>query len=67
MSQPGKQAITIDILPNISRSKGYHTIKFGQLIEYNVRNIFFCINQTENEAGRLVSDLISFLKKLYKR
>ena len=39
-SQPGKQTITIHILPNISRSKGNQTIKFGQLIEYNMRNIF---------------------------
>ena len=28
------------ILPNISRSKGKQTIKFGQLIEYNITNIF---------------------------
>ena len=27
------------MLPNISRSKGNHTMKFGQLIEYNMRNI----------------------------
>ena len=39
-SQPGKQAITIHILPNISRSKDNHTMKFGQLIEYNKRNSF---------------------------
>ena len=39
-SQTGKQTITIGILPNISRSKGSHTMKFGQLIEYNMRNIF---------------------------
>ena len=26
---------------NISRSKGNQAIKFGQLIEYDVRNIFF--------------------------
>ena len=32
-SPPGKQIITIHILPNISRSKGNQTIKFGQLIE----------------------------------
>ena len=36
-------------------------MKFGQLIEYNVRNIFFKKN-TENEAGRLVTDLFLFLK-----
>ena len=39
-SQPGEQTITIHILPNISRSKGNQTMKFGQLIEYNMRNIF---------------------------
>ena len=39
-SQPGKQTIAIYILPNISRSKGSQTIKFGQLIEYNMRNNF---------------------------
>ena len=40
-SQPGLQTIAIHILPNISQSKGNQTIKFGQLIEYNKRNIFF--------------------------
>ena len=39
-SQPGFQAIPILILPNISQSKGSQTIKFGQLIECNMRNIF---------------------------
>ena len=39
-SQPGKQTIAIHILPNISRSKGNQTMKFGQLIECNMRNIF---------------------------
>ena len=39
--QPGKQTITIHILVNISRSKGNQIMRFGQLIEYNVRNIFF--------------------------
>ena len=39
-SQPGSQAIVIHILPNISRSKGNQTMKFGQLIECNMRNIF---------------------------
>ena len=34
------QVITIHILPDISRSKGNQAMKFGQLIEYNVRNIF---------------------------
>ena len=39
-SQPGKQTIAIHILSNISRSKGNQTIKFGHLIEYNIRKNF---------------------------
>ena len=39
-SQPGSQTITIHKLPNISRSKDNQKMKFGQLIEYNMRNIF---------------------------
>ena len=38
--QPGLQKIAIQILPNISQSKGNQAMKFGQLIEYNKRNIF---------------------------
>ena len=37
-SQTAKQTILIHILPNISRSKGNQIMKFGQLIEYNMRN-----------------------------
>ena len=40
MAQLGKQTITIHIFPNISRSKGNQTMKFGRLIEYKVKNIF---------------------------
>ena len=41
-SKTGKQyTITIQILRNISRSKGNQAIKFDQLMEYNMRNIFF--------------------------
>ena len=40
MSQPGKQKIAIHILLNISRSKRNQTMKFGELIEYNMKNIF---------------------------
>ena len=39
-SQPGLQTIPVHILPNISQSKGNQTMKFGQLIEQNKRNIF---------------------------
>ena len=40
-SQSGKQIIAVHILPNISRSKGNHTMKLGQLIECNMRKILF--------------------------
>ena len=38
-SQPGKKQLQYT-LPNISRSKGNQTMKFGQLIEYNMKNSF---------------------------
>ena len=38
-SQPGKQTIAVLVLPNISRSKCNQTMKFGPLIEYNMKNI----------------------------
>ena len=56
-SQPGQRLERT--LPNISRSKGNQTMKLGQLIEYNKRNIFLQ-NHAENEAGRLVADLFIF-------
>ena len=33
-------AITMHILPSVSRSKGNQAMKFGQLIKYNLRNVF---------------------------
>ena len=39
-SQPGKQTIAMHILHHISRSKNNQTVKFGQLIECNMRKIF---------------------------
>ena len=35
--QNGQQIITVRILPNISRSNGNQTMKFGQLMKYNMR------------------------------
>ena len=57
--QPGLQTIAIHIFPNISQSKGNLTMKFGQLIEYNKRNVFIK-NYAENETGRLVPGLFLF-------
>ena len=56
--QPGKQAIAIHILPNISRSKSNRTMKFGQFIEYNVE-IFFLKNHTQRLVEKLVTDPFS--------
>ena len=39
-SQSGLQTIAIQILPYISQSKDNQTMKLGQLIEYNKKNIF---------------------------
>ena len=46
------------ILPNISKSKGNQTIKFGQLIEHDIRNIFLK-NHTQNVVEKLVPDALS--------
>ena len=51
MSQP--QAIEIHILSNISASRNNQTMKFGQLIDYNKRNIFLQ-KSCRNDAFRLV-------------
>ena len=38
--EPGKQTIAIHILCNTSRGKGNQRIKFVQLLENNMRNVF---------------------------
>ena len=40
MSQTGTKTIAVHILPDISRSKGNQTMKLGQFIEDNMRDIF---------------------------
>ena len=39
-SQTAQQIITVHIFSNTSGSKVNQTVKFSQLIEYNMRNIF---------------------------
>ena len=39
-SQHGLQTIAMHILPKSLQSKGNQTMKFGQLVDYNKRNIF---------------------------
>ena len=58
-SQPGKETLTIFILPNISKSKGNQIMKFGQLIEYDMETFFMKIH-TQNVVEKLFLD--PFLK-----
>ena len=66
-SQPGKQTIAIHILPYISISKDNQTVKFGQLIEYNLRKIFLekscakCGGETSPKPFSKKSKLTIFL------
>ena len=60
-SQPGKQKIIIHILTGTLRSKGNQRTKFGQLIEYNMRNIF--IEKSYTKCGGETSPR-SFSEKL---
>ena len=48
-SQPGQQTIAIHILPNISRCRNNQIMKFGQLIECNMRIIF--LEKTYTKCG----------------
>ena len=52
----GLQTNGIHILPNTSRSKGNQGMKFGQLIEHNLRNIFVEKSCTKC-AEKLLPDL----------
>ena len=63
------------ILPNISKSKGNRTMKFGELIECNMRNIFLeksytkCVGETSarpfSKKSRLSIPLDQHSKILY--
>ena len=52
MSETRQQIFTINILLN----KDNQTMKFGQLLEYSMRNILFLENYTQYFLGKLVSD-----------
>ena len=49
-SQPGKRTNVVHILLNISRRKDNETLKFGQLIECNIRNVF--LEKSYTKCGR---------------
>ena len=52
--------IAMYILPNISRNKGNHTMKFSQLIAHHMRNVFDK-NHTKNVVEKIFPN--PFLKK----
>ena len=56
-SQPEKQTVAMHIFPYISRSKENQTMKFGQLIEYNMWKTILEIIYTQNFMEKLVPDL----------
>ena len=74
-SQPGWQIIATHILSIISRNKGIQTMKFDQLVEYNMRNIFVETLYTKcsveisprpfSEKLRLSISLDQYFKVLY--
>ena len=65
-SQPGKQTNAIHILLNISINKDRQKIKFGQLIEYDMRNIF--LKSHAQNVEKLVPDslLVCLLTRLWR-
>ena len=56
-SQSKKKTIAIHILLNISRSKSNQTLKFGQLLEHNTRNIF--LEKSYTKFGVKISPRLS--------
>ena len=62
-SQPGKQTIAIHILPNISRLKDNQIMKFGHLIEWNMRNNFLEKSYTKY-SGKTIPRQFSRKSKL---
>ena len=58
-SQPGLQTVAIRIFPSISQSKANQTMKFGQLIEYNKRNVF--LQKFREKLGRGTSSRSLFI------
>ena len=49
MSRTGKETIVIHIVTIILRRKGNQTMKFSQLIEYNLRSIFLEKSYTKSD------------------
>ena len=54
MSQHGKQIISIHILPKTRIIEGNQTMKYGQLKECNMRNIFLEKSYTKCSAETIL-------------
>ena len=68
-SQTGQQTIVIHILPTISRSKGNQTMKYGQLTECNMRNIFLeksCTKCDKETSPRTFSEKLKLSISLHQ-
>ena len=63
----GKEANTIHLLPNISRSKNKQLMKFDQLIKNNMRYIFLRKSCRKWDRGTSSTPLFCLLKKLYMK
>ena len=64
-SQPGKQTIAVHMLPNIAGSKSNRKIKFGQLIENNMRKSFLEKSYTKF-GGEIIPRIFFKKSKLSK-
>ena len=62
-SQTGKETITIHILPNIARVISNQAKKFGPLIEYDMKNIFFKNNAEKKEEQQVPVFFFVFSKR----
>ena len=60
MSQIRQQIIAIHTLPNISRNESNQAMIFGQLKEYNVKNIFLQILCRKGDRETSSSPLLFF-------
>ena len=64
-----EQAIAIHILPNISKKNGNQTMKFVQLIEYNMINISLkksCAKYGRETSLKFLSKKSKFSTSLFK-
>ena len=57
-----KQTVAMYIVPNVSRSKWNQVMKFGQLIEFKIINIFFEKSYTKC-SGEIIMEKIEHISR----